>query len=277
VRRSHILSLVIVTTLAVASLAGVLAAGWSPVLGVQLQGGVEVVLQPTGEVTDEQLDRAIEIIRDRVDALGVAEPDITRQGGQVVIQLPGVKDRQRAVDLVGKTAELRFRPVQFAFDVEDAEARAGAAEFFELLAGLESDTAGTGAGGDSETVIPGDASAEETGGLVDTTSAAVTTTTSSPTTTSATGATAAPTTAAPTTTAGAPAEDDATATTITVVPNTTVAPTTTVFDPSTAPSFEELITTPEDDLADRVVLLPGREQPGGLRIGYILREAALTG
>ena len=102
-----------------ASLVGVLSAGWTPVLGVQLQGGVEVVLRPADEVSDEQFERAIEIIRNRVDAIGVAEPDITRQGSQVVIQLPGVKDKQRAVDLIGQTAELTFRPVQSMFDPLD--------------------------------------------------------------------------------------------------------------------------------------------------------------
>ncbi len=121
-RRIHVISLLVVVLVGVGSLAGVLLASWSPVLGVQLQGGVEVVLRPTTEVADDQLDQAIEIIRSRVDALGVAEPDITRQGTQVVIQLPGVKDKQRAVDLVGQTAELRFRPVINSFVLADEEA-----------------------------------------------------------------------------------------------------------------------------------------------------------
>ncbi len=77
-RRSHLVSLVLVVAFAAASLAGVLSAGWRPVLGVQLQGGVEVVLRPADEISDEQFERAIEIIRNRVDAIGVAEPDITR-------------------------------------------------------------------------------------------------------------------------------------------------------------------------------------------------------
>lgn len=118
-RRSHIVSLIMVLLVVGASLAGVLSAGWSPVLGVQLQGGVEVVLRPADEVSDEQFERAIEIIRNRVDAIGVAEPDITRQGNQVIIQLPGVKDKQRAVDLIGQTAELTFRPVVSIFDSSD--------------------------------------------------------------------------------------------------------------------------------------------------------------
>ena len=56
------------------------------------------------------LDKSAEIIRNRVDGLGVAEPDITRQGNRIVVQLPGVED-QRRVRSVGQTVELRFRPV----------------------------------------------------------------------------------------------------------------------------------------------------------------------
>ena len=123
-RRSQIVSLLLAVIIGFGSLVGVIVAGWVPVLGVQLQGGVEVLLRPSSPADDEQLDRAIEIIRSRVDALGVAEPDITRQGAQVVVQLPGVKDKQRAVDLVGQTAELRFRPVLLTFSpANDAEFR----------------------------------------------------------------------------------------------------------------------------------------------------------
>src|SRR5918992_5140383 len=99
---------VAVTLLAVV---GVVVAGWRPLLGLDLQGGLSVVLRPAEDTDSEQLDQAIEIIRNRVDALGVAEPDIARQGGNIIVSLPGVKDQQRALDLVGTTAELRFRPV----------------------------------------------------------------------------------------------------------------------------------------------------------------------
>ena len=59
-----------------------------------------------------RLDQAvIDIIRNRIDALGVAEPEITRQGNTIVVKLPGVKDQDRALELVGQTAELQFRPV----------------------------------------------------------------------------------------------------------------------------------------------------------------------
>jgi preprotein translocase subunit SecD len=83
-----------------------------PILGLDLQGGISVVLAPVGEVKRESsLDQAVNIIRNRVDSLGVAEPEISRQGDNVIIDLPGVRDRDKARRLVGQTAELRFRPV----------------------------------------------------------------------------------------------------------------------------------------------------------------------
>ena len=94
-----------------------LVAGWTPLLGLDLQGGASVVLEPVvregedADITDEALDQTIEIIRNRVDGLGVAEPEIRRQGDAVLIQLPGVENQARALELVGTTAELRFRPV----------------------------------------------------------------------------------------------------------------------------------------------------------------------
>lgn len=110
-KRSGLRSLVVLVTLTVASLAGVLVGGWGPKLGLDLEGGFAVTLQPVGEASDEVLDQAIEIIRSRVDSLGVAEPEITRQGSTIDVSLPGVTDRERARELVGQTAELRFRPV----------------------------------------------------------------------------------------------------------------------------------------------------------------------
>lgn len=89
----------------------------TPKLGLDLQGGISVNLQPvkdgevTDDVTDEQLDQAIEIIRKRVDALGVAEPEVARQGNTITVQLPGAKDQNEVLEVVGKTAQLEFRPV----------------------------------------------------------------------------------------------------------------------------------------------------------------------
>jgi len=87
------------------------ATGNSPQLGLDLQGGASVVLQPRQKVASGVLDQAIQIIRNRVDALGVAEPDIARQGDSIIVSLPGVKNKDRAVEVVGQTAQLYFRPV----------------------------------------------------------------------------------------------------------------------------------------------------------------------
>jgi SecD/SecF fusion protein len=114
VRRYHLIILLII-----ALLGGVVALALtrSPVLGLDLQGGLEVVLQaeapPGREITDEDLDRSIEIMRKRVDRLGVAEPEIRKQGdNQIVIELAGVDDPATAAALIGKTAQLQFYDLQ---------------------------------------------------------------------------------------------------------------------------------------------------------------------
>ena len=93
--------------------AAVLTVLWDnePLLGLDLQGGVSVRLTAVEEADEEMLDQAVEIIRARVDGLGVAEPEISRTADGVLVSLPGVDDQERALELVGTTAELRFRPV----------------------------------------------------------------------------------------------------------------------------------------------------------------------
>ena len=86
-------------------------------LGLDVQGGLEVILQATPkkgqEVTAEDLTQSLEIIRNRVDKLGVAEPDIRVQGAdQISIAIPGIKDADEAVDLIGSTAQLYFYDFQ---------------------------------------------------------------------------------------------------------------------------------------------------------------------
>src|SRR6478609_328893 len=87
----------------------------TPTLGLDLQGGFSVVLQArevNGELpSEESVEKAKDIIRQRVDGLGVAEPEIVRQGRTVIVQLPGVTDRAKAEQVVGCTAKLEFRPV----------------------------------------------------------------------------------------------------------------------------------------------------------------------
>ena len=94
-----------------AALSANLIAGNSPTLGLDLQGGVSVTLEPIGDYDSAAIDVAVEVIRQRVDSLGVAEPEIIRQGDTVVVNLPGVKEQKRALDLIGQTGEVLMRPV----------------------------------------------------------------------------------------------------------------------------------------------------------------------
>ena len=84
-------------------------------LGLDLQGGIHLVLEVKTEGMEQQeaqdaVAQAQEVIRNRVDQFGVAEPTIQRQGdNRIIIELPGVQDVQRAKDLVGQTALLEFQ------------------------------------------------------------------------------------------------------------------------------------------------------------------------
>lgn len=100
-------------------------------LGLDLRGGTHLVLElDTDKIAaktieerklavSEAADRAIEILRNRIDQFGVAEPLIARQGEKwIVVQLPGVKDPERAKDLIGKTALLEFSIVHEGSEME---------------------------------------------------------------------------------------------------------------------------------------------------------------
>ena len=82
-------------------------------LGLDLKGGVHVVLEADesgGEVTNENMAGVLSIIERRINRLGVSEPVVQRQGNRrIIIQLPGIHDQQQAIDTVGKTALLEFK------------------------------------------------------------------------------------------------------------------------------------------------------------------------
>jgi len=86
-------------------------------LGLDLQGGMHVVLKVDTsklplEGKKDAVERAIEVIRNRIDQFGVGEMSIQRQGKyNIIVQLPGVTDRERALDIIGKTAHLEFKIV----------------------------------------------------------------------------------------------------------------------------------------------------------------------
>ena len=89
--------------------------GKSLKLGLDLKGGTHLLLEVDASKLDEKttirdaVDRAVEVMRNRIDQFGVSEPLITKQGDKwIVIQLPGIKDPARAKELIGKTALLEF-------------------------------------------------------------------------------------------------------------------------------------------------------------------------
>ncbi|HZT17559.1 MAG TPA: protein translocase subunit SecD [Gaiellaceae bacterium] len=115
-RRSHLVLVVLI----LAALAGVAAIGikGSPVhrslhKGLDLQGGLEVILKaqpPKGhKLTSSDMSRSIQIIRNRIDKLGVSEPEVRQQAGnEISIELAGVHDVGQAANLIGKTAQLEL-------------------------------------------------------------------------------------------------------------------------------------------------------------------------
>ena len=88
-----------------------IASGNRPVLGLDLKGGISVTYEPAGHPKSGALKETLKIINNRVNTFGVAEPSISQQGNDIVVELPGVKDQAKALRLVGRTAQLRFRAV----------------------------------------------------------------------------------------------------------------------------------------------------------------------
>jgi preprotein translocase subunit SecD len=109
--RRLVVSLVAILLIAGGSFAANLVAGNRPALGLDLQGGASVTMTPIGDYDPAALTVAVDIIRQRVDSIGVSEPEIIRQGSTVVVNLPGVKDQQEALDIIGRTGSVEMRPV----------------------------------------------------------------------------------------------------------------------------------------------------------------------
>jgi SecD/SecF fusion protein len=150
-RRSYL----ILVGLILAALAGValLAIPSSPAhkkvtLGLDLQGGLEVVLKavpPPGKTCDSAcMDRSVSIMRSRIDKLGVSEPEIRKQGSnQIVIQLAGVHDVNKAAAIIGTTAQLQF----YDFEVDTvgpsndgAHHAIANGSLYDLLSKVQADT-----------------------------------------------------------------------------------------------------------------------------------------
>jgi protein-export membrane protein SecD len=99
------------------SLAAVILTNTDPKLGLDLEGGISVILTAEAaqgeEIDPGVLQQTVEIIRARTDAFGVAEPEVSIAGSNnILIQLPGVENEERALELIGSTAQLTFRQVE---------------------------------------------------------------------------------------------------------------------------------------------------------------------
>jgi SecD/SecF fusion protein len=111
-RRSHLFVLLFV--LALVAVSGLVIAAKETKLGLDLQGGLELVYQgqPTGttsEVSGEDIENSISIIEQRINKLGVSEPEVARLGtDEITVSLPGVTDANRAAEQVGSTAQLYY-------------------------------------------------------------------------------------------------------------------------------------------------------------------------
>lgn len=109
--RGHLVSIIVAILIASSGVAAVFL-GARPKLGLDLTGGLSVILTAKGDFDPEVLDQTVEIIRSRVDSLGTTEPEISRAGDEnIIVQLPQIDDPDRALEIIGKTAQLRFRPV----------------------------------------------------------------------------------------------------------------------------------------------------------------------
>ncbi|NUP17939.1 MAG: protein translocase subunit SecD, partial [Streptomyces sp.] len=93
-------------------------------LGLDLRGGTQIVLEtkdsPIVKADAESTQRALEVLRQRVDALGVSEPSLYRSGEQrIFVELPGVQDPREAAEVIGRTAQLTVHPVRGMTDKPD--------------------------------------------------------------------------------------------------------------------------------------------------------------
>ena len=110
-KRPLVISLAASVIIAMGALAATLGVGWSPLLGLDLAGGAQVTYAPAHKISSGQMDTTISIIRNRIDGAGVSGAQVDSQGGNVVVQLPNIKDPSAIIALVGQTAQMLFRPV----------------------------------------------------------------------------------------------------------------------------------------------------------------------
>ena len=130
-RRS--VKILLLPIISVALFALVYSQNLSPKLGLDLQGGISVILTAEEGTDQELIEQAVEIMRTRIEAFGdVQEPEISISGANsVLVQLPGVTDQERAIEALGTTGLLTFRPVL------DSSITTGYSPAFEVIPSTE--------------------------------------------------------------------------------------------------------------------------------------------
>lgn len=104
-------SLIATVVAVIAALAGNIATGNAPILGLDLQGGLSVILAPEEGATGDDLLVVRDLVRSSLERSGVAEPDVRVQGSNIVVDLPGVKDKEEALRSVSVSGIVELRPV----------------------------------------------------------------------------------------------------------------------------------------------------------------------
>ncbi len=150
-RRKLITSLVSIALLAVGLLSINLALGYRPALGLDLRGGISVTLKPVGTASTASLNLAVERIRERVDSVGVGEPEIVRQQDAIVVNLPGVNDQEEALNLVKVSGKVYLRPVLQCINAPSAATSPSSTVAGSATSTVGSTVAGSTAGGSTVT------------------------------------------------------------------------------------------------------------------------------
>jgi preprotein translocase subunit SecD len=111
IRRRLWISLIGIVAVALGLFAVNLVADNEPVLGLDLQGGISVVLSAEEGATAEDLDGIRDLIRDELEGRGIAEPDVRVEGENVIVDLPGVRDQREALEAVDVAGIVQLRPL----------------------------------------------------------------------------------------------------------------------------------------------------------------------
>ncbi len=114
----------------------------TPILGLDLQGGVSVILAPVEPATEQDLIIIRDLIRDELERRGIAEPDVRVQGQTIVVDLPGVRDQDEALSAVDVSGVVELRPVLNFSDCPAPEAT-------QPALGLGDETPSTGSAPDT--------------------------------------------------------------------------------------------------------------------------------